>query len=67
MIWAALIRRAAREFATPPEAFWRLSLREWRALSEPARAQPLSRADFNSLAAAHPDITAPDITGKDIR
>ena len=55
MIWAGLIRRAARELAVPPEAFWRLSLREWRALTEPFHGQPLSRADFDTLAAAHPD------------
>jgi hypothetical protein len=37
-----------------PRAFWRLSLREWRALN----ARPdntLNRAAFEALAATHPD------------
>ncbi len=55
MIWAGLIRRAAHEFAVPPADFWRLSLREWRALTETPHTQPLSRADFDALVADHPD------------
>ena len=55
MIWGLLLRRAALEFGVTPEGFWRLSLREWRALSEVHHAQPLSRADFDTLLAANPD------------
>jgi hypothetical protein len=60
MIWAGLLRRAAREFGLRPAEVWRLSLREWRALVEPAFGQPLSRTDFERLAAAHPDRAHPD-------
>ncbi len=39
-----------------PEAFWRLSLAEWRALTRPWRVlEPLSRAGFDALCARHPD------------
>lgn len=53
--WRALMA-AASELGVPPHLFWRLSLREWRALSAPVkRAEALSRATFESLSAQFPD------------
>ncbi len=60
MNWDAAIRRAAIEFSLPPDRFWRLSLKEWRALAgDRATDLPLSRSDFEMLAADHPDIPEP--------
>lgn len=51
--WAALLR-VALAMGVTPEAFWRLSLAEWRALA--GEAEPtLTRAAFEALAALHPD------------
>ncbi len=56
MSWAAPLRLAVR-LGIAPEAFWRLSLKEWRALTE---APPvLSRADLSALIARYPDEAAP--------
>ena len=52
--WAERLR-AAQRMGIAPEAFWRLSLVEWRALTQPAEPQALSRADFETLAREHPD------------
>ncbi len=38
-----------------PDAFWRLSLAEWRALAAPHQQSTMARADFVSLAARYPD------------
>ncbi|MBL8548381.1 MAG: phage tail assembly chaperone [Hyphomonadaceae bacterium] len=47
--WLAL----ALSLGLAPEAFWRLSVREWRALTRaPA---PLSRTDLEALMRAYPD------------
>lgn len=57
--WPALIRLAAERFAIPPEAFWRLSLAEWLALTAPSvAADPLNRAGFDALLTAFPDATS---------
>ena len=54
--WNALLRTAALRFGLHPAEVWRLSLAEWRALAaDPAAPAPLGRADFDALAAAHPD------------
>lgn len=45
--------RAALMLGLAPENFWRLGVREWRALAHEADA--LSRADFETLARAFPD------------
>ncbi len=37
-----------------PAAFWRLSLKEWRALAAPGESA-LTRAGFEALAARFPD------------
>jgi uncharacterized phage protein (TIGR02216 family) len=53
--WAAWLQTAQRLGLAPP-VFWRLSLREFRALAEPsADAAPLARPQFQALAAAFPD------------
>lgn len=54
--WPAMLRLAALRYGIAPEAFWRLSLAEWRALTtEPSAA--LSRADLDALAHRFPDET----------
>lgn len=52
--WAAPLRLALN-LGLPPEAFWRLSLKEWRALTEAPPAPVLSRADLSTLIARYPD------------
>lgn len=44
----------ALRLGLPPAAFWRLSVREWRALASPAQAA-MSRAAFEALAQKFPD------------
>lgn len=45
-----------------PEAFWRLSVREWAALTAPLGANHpgVSRAQFAALTAQFPDHVSPD-------
>ena len=52
--WPALLRLAATRFGIAPEGFWRLSLVEWRALTEEGPVG-LSRRRFDELIAAWPD------------
>ena len=47
--------RAASAAGVPPEAFWRLSLREWRWLTAVGGAAPLGRGELERLMEAHPD------------
>ncbi len=54
MNWGELIRHAAA-LNLPPDRFWRLSMKEWRALTGPSGPAPLSRAEFEALIATHPD------------
>ena len=50
-----MLRTAAR-LGVEPEAFWRLSLREWRMLVEaPAGAAPLERATLERMMEGWPD------------
>lgn len=53
--WAALLRLAAQRYAITPEAFWRLSLAEWRALTAEAAPDALTRQGFEALAQRFPD------------
>jgi uncharacterized phage protein (TIGR02216 family) len=55
--WPALLRLAAGRFLIPPEAFWRLSVAEWRALTEGGGPDPLPRADLEALLRQFPDKT----------
>lgn len=53
--WAAALSLAAR-LGVPPQAFWRLSLVEWRAVTaglDGPRAP--SRAELEALMRAYPD------------
>jgi len=53
--WGPMLRGAARAGVTPPD-FWRLSLKEWRLLTDaPADGQPLGRREFERMAEAWPD------------
>lgn len=54
MSWAAPLRLAL-SLGLPPEAFWRLSLKEWRALTEVPSAPSLNRAGLHDLLARYPD------------
>lgn len=51
--WPAMLAAAMR-LGVPPHAFWRLSLREWRALIEPG-TRALPRAAFDAMAQMFPD------------
>ena len=54
-VWAGMLQAAVRMGVTP-EAFWRLSLREWRMLTTAVvRAGPLGRAAFEQLVGQWPD------------
>ncbi|MBC7767543.1 MAG: phage tail assembly chaperone [Phycisphaerales bacterium] len=53
--WPALLAAAMRAGVAPRD-FWRLSLKEWRALVAPTEAG-LSRAAFEAMAQVFPDKT----------
>jgi uncharacterized phage protein (TIGR02216 family) len=57
--WREALRLAALRLAIPPEAFWRLSLVEWRALTETPAAPVLDRAALAALIARFPDEETP--------
>ncbi len=53
--WGEMLRAAAG-LGVGPQAFWRLSLREWRMLTaRPRAAGPLGRNEFERMAEAWPD------------
>lgn len=53
--WGEMLRAAAL-LGVGPEAFWRLSLGEWRMLTErPGGGAPMGRADLMRMAEAWPD------------
>jgi uncharacterized phage protein (TIGR02216 family) len=56
--WSAPLRLALR-LGVPPEAFWRLSLAEWRALTETPPAPVLTRTGLSALIARYPDEEIP--------
>ena len=57
--WGAALRLATLRLAITPEAFWRLSLVEWRAVTEAPAAPVLSRAALDALIARFPDEETP--------
>ncbi len=54
MSWSEPLRLAVR-LGIAPEAFWRLSLTEWRALTEMPPAPVLTRPGLSALIARYPD------------
>ncbi|WP_421736886.1 phage tail assembly chaperone [Caulobacter sp.] len=56
--WSDALRLAVR-LGVPPEAFWRLSLREWRALTDAPAAPVLTRPGLDALVARFPDQEIP--------
>lgn len=53
--WPAMMRTAAI-LGVRPEAFWRLSLREWRWLTAaPEGVRPMGRDELKRLTEAWPD------------
>lgn len=61
MDWGEAVR-AAGLMGVAPEAFWRLSVREWRMLTGPAAVPtPMSRRELEALAEAWPDRTGEEI------
>lgn len=51
--------RLALQLGLPPDAFWRLSLREWRALTAAPAAPVLTRPGLDALLARYPDQEIP--------
>jgi uncharacterized phage protein (TIGR02216 family) len=45
----------AAQMGVAPAAFWRLSMKEWRALVQPPAPETLTRAAFDDLARRFPD------------
>lgn len=54
MSWAAMLR-TAMSLGVPPDAFWRLSLKEWRMLTERTGEPRLGRDGLEALMARWPD------------
>lgn len=50
-----MMLRAALQAGIAPEAFWRLSLKEWRWLTARDAAAPLERSAFERLMEIYPD------------
>ena len=58
MNWAEPLRLAVR-LGIAPHAFWRLSLVEWRALTETPPSPVLTRSGLTALIARYPDEEIP--------
>ncbi len=52
--WAPMLATAAL-MGVPPEAFWRLSVWEWRALTSRPHSEALQRSELNKLMQTYPD------------
>jgi uncharacterized phage protein (TIGR02216 family) len=53
--WRAALRLATLQLAIAPEAFWRLSLVEWRALTEVPVQNIMPRSELAALLERFPD------------
>lgn len=63
-VWAEMLQAGVR-MGVAPEAFWRLSLKEWRMLTTgDVRAGPLGRAAFERMAGQWPDRDAARSAGE---
>jgi len=61
--WSGMLQTAVR-MGVAPEAFWRLSLREWRLLTTAApTAAPMGRTELERLAEIWPDSPPPSGEG----
>ncbi len=56
--WAGMLR-AAVAMGISPEAFWRLSVREWRMLTVARGPRPMGRHDLDEMMRAWPDNPNP--------
>lgn len=67
--WAAWLRAAHRRLGLTPEAFWALTLLEWRILI--AGFSPgggaMTRRELEALLEAHPGIAASQRKNHDVR
>jgi uncharacterized phage protein (TIGR02216 family) len=62
--WAGMLR-AAVAMGIAPEAFWRLSVREWRMLTVAAGPGPMGRRELDEMMRAWPDVgTSPSPSGE---
>jgi uncharacterized phage protein (TIGR02216 family) len=61
--WDAALRFAMRAWGMAPREFWRLSLREWRALTAGDGA-PLGVAEMEALMRKWPDAHLPPLQGQ---
>lgn len=52
--WGAMLR-AAVAMGIAPEAFWRMSLKEWRMLTAPTGPGPMGRRELDEMMRAWPD------------
>ena len=50
-----MLRLAVERFGVTPEAFWRLSLKEWRMLTAASEPAAMGRDELERLAARWPD------------
>lgn len=57
-MWGRMLRLAVG-LGVQPEAFWRLSLKEWRALTEREPRAAMGRAELERLAERWPDGPSP--------
>lgn len=55
--FTAWLRLAALHFYIPPREFWRLSLKEWRALNAGGEDAALKRSTVEQLIQSYPDKT----------
>lgn len=53
--WSSMLVLAVRGLGLTPDAFWRLSLAEWIALTGDQRAAGLDRGALRALLKAYPD------------
>jgi uncharacterized phage protein (TIGR02216 family) len=52
--WGVMLRVAVT-MGISPEAFWRLSLKEWRMLTAPVGPGPMARRELDEMMRAWPD------------
>lgn len=56
--WARWLRFAVFTLGLSPEAFWALTVAEWKALTAERNApEPLGRSELETLLQAHPELS----------